>query len=57
MIDFSATTAFGLVRRLATAGLDTPSLYLLISEAATIEVVQADIAAEVQVQLGSGIRS
>jgi len=57
MIDFSATTPFGLVRRLAAAGQESPSVYLLISEAAAIDAVQADIAAEVQVQLGVNLRS
>jgi len=57
MTDFSATIAFGLVRRLAAAGTDTPSLYLLISDAGAIRAVEADIAAEVQVQLGLGLRS
>jgi hypothetical protein len=49
MTGFSTTIAFGLVRRLAAVGLDTPSLYLLIAEAAAIPAIQADIAAEVQV--------
>ncbi|MGA2579547.1 MAG: hypothetical protein ABSH24_26360 [Bryobacteraceae bacterium] len=57
MIAFSDTTAFRLVRRLATVGLDTPSLYLLISDAAEMHVIQADITAEVQVQLGVGFRA
>jgi hypothetical protein len=57
MNGFSATTAFGLVRRLAAVGLDTPSLYLLIAEAAEAHVIQADITAEVQVQLGVGFRA
>jgi hypothetical protein len=57
MTDFSVTIAFGLVRRLAAAGTETPSLYLLISDAGAIRAVQADIAAEVQVQLGVGLRS
>jgi len=57
MTVFSATTAFRLVRRLATAGIDTPSLYLLISDAGAIPAIQADIAAEVQVQMGVGLRA
>jgi hypothetical protein len=56
MIDFSATTAFRLVRRLAAAGQDTPSLYLLVCETAVMDAVRADIAAEVQVQLGFNLR-
>ena len=57
MTDFSPTTPFGLVRRLAAAGQGSPSLYLLISEAGAIDAVQADLAAEVQVQLGVNLRS
>jgi hypothetical protein len=57
MIGFSPTTAFGLVRRLATVGLDTPSLYLLIADASEMHVIQADITAEIQVQLGVGLRA
>jgi hypothetical protein len=56
MIDFSATTAFRLVRRLAAAGQDTPSLYLLVCETAAMDAVRADLAAEVQVQLGFNLR-
>jgi len=52
MTAFSPTNAFRLLRRLAAVGLDTPSLYLLISEAPNIQAIQADITAEVQVQLG-----
>lgn len=57
MTDFSATIAFGLVRRIAAAGTDTPSLYLLIADAGDIRAIEADITAEVQVQLGVGLRS
>jgi len=57
MIDFSATTPFRLVRRLAAAGQDTPSVYLLVCEAGAMQAVRADIAAEVQVQLGFNLRS
>lgn len=57
MTGFSATTAFGLVRRLAAAGLDTPSMYLLISEAPAMPAIEADIIAEIQVQLGVGVRA
>jgi len=52
MTGFPATTAFRLVRRLATIGPDSPSLYLLIADARTMPAIQADIAAEVQVQVG-----
>jgi len=57
MTCFSSTTAFGLVRRLAAVGLNGPSLYLLISDAPEMHVIQADITAEVQVQLGVGLRT
>ena len=57
MTDFSATIAFGLIRRLAAAGTDTPSLYLLISDTGATRAIEADIAAEVQLQLGLGLRS
>ncbi|MGH9720921.1 MAG: hypothetical protein ACRD8O_11965, partial [Bryobacteraceae bacterium] len=57
MIDFATTTPFELIRRIAAAGHGNPSLYLLVSDAAEIEAVQADIAAEVQVQLGVDVRS
>jgi hypothetical protein len=57
MTGFSATTAFRLVRRLAAVGLDTPSLYLLISDAPEMHVIQADITAEVQVQIGVTLRA
>lgn len=56
MTGFSPTNAFNLLRRLATAGLETPSLYLLITDAPVIREIQADIAAEVQVQLGIDAR-
>jgi hypothetical protein len=56
MTAFSPTNAFRLLRRLAAVGLDTPSLYLLISEAPNIQAIQADITAEAQVQLGVGPR-
>jgi hypothetical protein len=56
MIDFSTTIAFGLVRRLATAGTNTPSLYLLICDPGATRVIEADIAAEVEVQLGVRLR-
>ena len=52
MTEFSPTTAFRLVRRLAAIGQDKASLYLLISDTAAIQAVRADIAAEVEVQLG-----
>jgi hypothetical protein len=57
MIDFFATTPFRLVRSLAAAGQNTPSVYLLICEAAAMNAVRADIAAEIQVQLGFDPRS
>ena len=57
MIDFSGTTPFRLVRRLAAAGQNTPSVYLLFSEADAFAAVLADIAAEVKVQFGFDLRS
>jgi hypothetical protein len=57
MIDFAATTPFRLVRRLAAAGQGAPSVYLLVCEAAAVDAVRADIAAEVEVQLGFNLRS
>jgi len=57
MVRFSTSTSFGLVRRLAAAGQGSPSIYLLISETADVGTIQADIAAEVQVQLGVNLRS
>ena len=57
MTGFSATTAFRLVRRLAAIGPDSPSLYLLIADAPAMQAIQADIAAEVQVQIGVTLRA
>jgi hypothetical protein len=57
MTDFATTTAFQLVRRLAAAGQETPSLYMLISEPVAIDIIREDLAAEVEVQLGGNLRS
>jgi hypothetical protein len=57
MMDFSTTTPFQLARMLAAVGQESPSIYLLISEPAGMEAVHTDIAAEVEVQLGSPIRT
>jgi hypothetical protein len=57
MIDFSTTTTFGVVRRVAAAGLSTPSIYVLICEPAELVAVEKDLAAEIEVQLGSELRS
>lgn len=57
MIDFSRVTPFKLVRRLAAAGQRGVSVYLLVGETADIPAVQADVSAEVQVQLGANLRS
>lgn len=51
MIDFSRTTAFGLVRRMAILGGSAPAIYLLISRPSDVEAVRADLAAEVDIQL------
>jgi hypothetical protein len=56
MTEFSATTPFRLVRRLAAVGQDTPSVYLLICDAGEMDMVLADMAAEVQTQLGLNLR-
>jgi hypothetical protein len=52
MIDFSTTTAFRLVRRLAMAQGST-AIYLLIYEDDAQLDIEADLKAEVEVQLGS----
>lgn len=57
MIDFSTTTTFQLIRRLAAGGQHTPSLYMLVCETAVSDAVRADIAAEAQIQLGLNLRS
>ena len=56
MTEFSATTPFRLVRRLAAVGPDAPSIYLLVCDAAEMDAVLADMAAEVQIQLGLNLR-
>jgi hypothetical protein len=50
MIDFSTTTAFRLVRRLAM-GQGSTAMYLLIYEAGTEFLIETDLRAEVDVQL------
>jgi hypothetical protein len=57
MTDFRAVTPFEVVRRLALAGRETPSVYLLILEPATETTVEADLTAETQAQLGTQLRS
>jgi len=57
MIAFSTITSFSLVRRLPSDGQERPSIYFLIAEASNIEGIRADIATEVQVQLGVKLRS
>jgi hypothetical protein len=52
MIDFSTTTAFWLVRRLAM-GQGSTAMYLLIYEEGTQFAIEADLRAEVEVQLSS----
>jgi hypothetical protein len=56
MSTFTATTAFGVIRRVVAMGLTSPSLYVLICERGEMEAVQDDLAAEVGVQLGSELR-
>ena len=50
MIDFSATTAFRLVRRLALDWGST-AMYLLIYEEGTESLIEEDLRAEIDVQL------
>jgi hypothetical protein len=50
MMDFSTTTAFRLVRRLAL-GQGSTAMYLLIYEEGTELLIEADLRAEVEVQL------
>jgi hypothetical protein len=52
MIDFSATTAFRLVRRLAM-GQGSTAMYLLICEEGTESLIETDLRAEVDVQLST----
>lgn len=54
MIDFSTTTAFRLVRRLAL-GQGSTALYLLIHEDGKQLAIEGDLQAEAEVQLGSGL--
>jgi len=51
MIDFSATTAFRLVRRLKL-GQGTTAMYLLIYEEGAEIAIETDLREEVEVQLG-----
>lgn len=51
MIDFSTTTAFRLVRRMAL-GQGTTAMYLLLHEDRERSAIEADLRAEVEVQLG-----
>ena len=51
MIDFSTTTAFRLVRRLAM-GQGSTAIYLLIHEDGKRPDIEADLRAEAEVQLG-----
>ena len=55
MIAFSTVTPFSLVRSIGVAGGQNPAIYLLICDSAVAKAVQADLAAEVEVQLGSPI--
>jgi hypothetical protein len=56
MTEFATTSPFSLVRRLAAVGQGTPSVYLLICDAAGVDAVVADMAAEVRIQLGLNLR-
>jgi hypothetical protein len=57
MTVFAETTPFGLARSLAVAGTNSPSMYLLLSEVGDLDFVAADLAAEIEVQLGITVRS
>jgi len=56
MREFSTTTTFGVIRRVASMGLTSPSLYVLICERGEMEAIQSDLAAEMDVQLSSELR-
>jgi hypothetical protein len=57
MTQFAGTTIFQLVRRLAAAGLKSPSLYLLICDDSDIDSVRSDLEMEVRAQFGFFPRS
>ncbi|HEX3685650.1 MAG TPA: hypothetical protein VHU83_24155 [Bryobacteraceae bacterium] len=57
MIGFSTTTTFEIVRRVASIGLSSPSIYVLICEPEEMEAIEADLRAEVEVQLGSDLQT
>jgi hypothetical protein len=52
MIEFSTTTAFRLVRRLAI-GQGSTGMYLLVYDEGTQLAIEADLRAEVEVQMAS----
>jgi len=52
--EFSTITAFRLVRRLAI-GENSTSMYLLICEEAAQPVIESDLTAEVEVQMGNAL--
>ena len=52
MIEFARITPFQLVRRLAASGQEGSSIYMAIAEPPAIDAVEADLAAEIEVQLG-----
>jgi hypothetical protein len=54
MIAFSTTTAFRLVRRLAM-GQGSTGMYLLIYEEGSESTIEADLLAEVEVQMASAL--
>ncbi|MGD0772074.1 MAG: hypothetical protein ABSC05_04555 [Candidatus Solibacter sp.] len=58
MTNFIPITPFEFVRRLALAGREVPSVYLLIIvEPATTAGIQTDLLAEIKIQLGTRVRS
>lgn len=57
MIDFSSTTPFRLAREVAAAGQSVPSIYLLVCDDRSTAAVQADLEAEIKIQLGFELQS
>jgi hypothetical protein len=55
LIDFVSTTAFRLVRRLVM-GQRTASMYLLVHEQEAQSAIEADLQAELEVQIGAKLR-
>jgi hypothetical protein len=56
MSEFSTVTPFRLARSIGAAGLQNPAIYLLICDAEAAAAVQADLVAEIDVQLGAAVQ-